>query len=130
MINSKVELSYILRYSLAGIVNAIVGLGSIFILMGIGLSALTANIAGYALALTIAFLVGKTFVFRSKGRSGPESVRYLIAFLFSFLCNIATLQFSLKVFKLSPWLAQGTAIAIYVIIMYLFGRLFVFRSIT
>lgn len=130
MFNRKDEFSYVLRYSLAGVINAIVGLGSIFLLMDIGVSAVLANLTGYALALSIAFVVGKTFVFRSKGRSGPESVRYLIAFLLSFLCNLAVLQLALKFFEFRPWVSQGLAIASYVVVMYLCGRLFVFSPAT
>jgi len=128
MLNWKKEFLYVLRYSLAGIINAVVGLGSIFLFLGIGYSPIIANALGYALALTIAFVIGKTFVYRSKGRSGPESLRYLIAFMFSFMCNIGALQISIKLFGLRPWVSQGIAIATYIVIMYFCSRVFVFSS--
>ena len=130
MLNRKGELAYIFRYSLAGILNAIVGLGSVFFLMSFGFPAIIANTIGYALALTIAFGTGKTFVFQSKAWARPESIRYLIAFVFSFLCNLLILQLSLKYLGLRPWISQGAAITTYVIVMYLCSRFFVFRSTT
>ena len=129
MPNWRTELQYFSRYSCAGVLNAIVGLGSIFLLMAIGLSPTFANIAGYALSLLLAFVTSKRFVFRSKGRLAPETLRYLAAFGLSFLCNLGALRVSLDIMGFAPAVAQGAAIAVYVMVMYSTSRLLVFPGI-
>lgn len=123
------ESAYITRYACAGGLNAVVGLGSIFVLMWIGLSPILANIIGYLLSLMLAFFTAKKFVFRSAGKVRSESIRYLIAFSLSFLCNLGMLHISLEILMLPTGVAQLIAISSYVVTMYLISRIFVF-SIT
>lgn len=122
------ELQLLWRYACAGGLNAIVGLGSIFVLMWAGSPPIIANVIGYLLGLLLAFFVAKTFVFRSGGSLAPESLRYLLAFGFSFLCNLAVLYGSLNLMKWHPGVAQFASISTYVVVMYFMSRLFVFSG--
>ena len=63
--------------------------------MAIGFSPVVSNVAGYAVGLMLGFVLSKKFVFRSNGRFVAESVRYLIAFIISFLFNLLVLHLSL-----------------------------------
>lgn len=122
------ELQLLWRYACAGGLNAVVGLGSIFALMGVGLPPVIANVIGYLLSLTLAFFVAKTFVFRSGNHLAPESLRYLLAFGFSFLCNLAVLYVSLNLLKWHSGVAQISSISTYVIVMFFMSRFFVFSN--
>ncbi len=123
------ELHLLWRYACAGGLNTVVGMGSIFALTWAGSPPVIANVVGYSLGLMLAFFVARTFVFRSGGSLAPESLRYLLAFGFSFLCNLAVLYGSLSLMKWHPGVAQLAAISTYVIVMYLMSRLFVFSGI-
>lgn len=89
---------------------------------------MVANIAGYGLSLLLAFITAKRFVFRSRARLAPESIRYLAAFAFSFLCNLGALHILLDVFEVRPVAAQLVAIAVYIVVMYSTSRLLVFAA--
>lgn len=122
------ELQLLWRYACAGGLNAVVGLGSIFALMWAGSPPIIANVIGYLLSLILAFFVAKTFVFRSAGHIAPESLRYLLAFGFSFLCNLAVLYGSLNLMEWHSGLAQLAAISTYVVVMFFMSRFFVFSD--
>lgn len=122
------EMRLLWRYACAGGLNAVVGLGSIFVLTWAGSSPIIANVAGYLLGLLLAFFVAKTFVFRSGGSLAPESLRYLLAFGFSFLCNLAVLYGSLNLLKWQSGMAQFAAISTYVVVMFFMSRFFVFSG--
>lgn len=126
MSKQKSELKILRRYASAGVINTAVGLGAIFALMWVGVAPALANVAGYLLSLGMAFLVAKKFVFQSEGHFAPESIRYLIAFAFSFFCNLAVLYASLNMLAWHPGMAQFAAVSTYVIVMYVLSRLFVF----
>lgn len=128
MFKPQSELQLLWRYACAGGLNAVVGLGSIFVLTWAGSPPLIANVIGYLLGLMLAFFVAKTFVFRSGGGLAPESLRYLLAFGFSFLCNLAVLYGSLNLLKWHSGMAQFAAISTYVVVMFFMSRFFVFSG--
>ena len=125
---NRVELGYLIRYALAGGLNAIVGLGSIFLLMHLGLAPLVANILGYAISIVVAFTTARFFFFRSKGKTQHDGAKYIASFLLSFGANLAALQISLKVFQVPEMIAQVIATMAYVITMFCLSRIFVFNN--
>lgn len=120
------EVLYVTRYTGSGAVNTIVGFAVIFLAMAVGFTPVISNIAGFAVGFTLGFVLSKKFVFRSDGHFVGESVRYLIAFVVSFLFNLLVLHLALNQFKISPVPAQIVAALSYTIVMYILARFFVF----
>ena len=60
------------RYSMVGLLNTLLGYGVIFALMALSISALVANAVGYAVALVLAFVLNRQFVFRRPLADIPE----------------------------------------------------------
>jgi putative flippase GtrA len=122
------ETSYVERYIGVGAVNTLIGFSVIFSLMGLGLPPFLANLLGYTVGLLLGFFVSKKIVFRSKGHVNKEAVRYISAFLFSWLLNILILQAALQTMQWNSYLAQVFGAVAYTVAMYLLSRWFVFDS--
>lgn len=123
----RAETGYLARYAGSGAVNTLAGFAVIFFLMAIGVGAKLSNVVGYSVGFFLGFVLSKKLVFRSQGRLVGESVRYLIAFLLAFGVNMLILNSLLRISSVNAFVAQLFAAAGYTIIMYVFGRLFVFR---
>lgn len=121
------EAAYISRYSGSGVVNTIVGFIVIFSAMALGFSPMISNVAGYAVGFMLGFVLSKKFVFRSNGHFVIESIRYLFAFVISFLFNLLVLRITLTYFYLHAVTSQIAAAMCYTLLMYILTRLFVFQ---
>lgn len=122
------EAGYLTRYAGSGLINTLAGFAVIFSAMALGFSPMVANVAGYALGFTLGFVLSKKFVFRSNGHFVAESVRYLAAFVISFLFNLLVLRFALMYANFPAAASQVVAAAAYTLLMYILTRLFVFGS--
>jgi len=121
----RAESTYLGRHVGSGALNTLVGFAVIFVLMWLGVSPYISNVAGYAVGFIFGFVLSKKFVFRSNGHFVTEGVRYFVAFLISFLCNLLILHYLLINF--SALASQIAAAAGYTVIMYLLARTFVFN---
>lgn len=120
------ESALVTRYLGSGVLNSVVGIGVIFVLMAWGMSPLLANISGYFVGFVLGFVVSKKFVFRSNGNFVAENVRYLAAFVVSFLFNVLILRLALNA-GVGFVASQFAAAMSYTVLMYLLTRLFVFK---
>ncbi len=118
------------RFLAGGAFNTMFGLAVIFVLMAVGVGAMVANIAGYGSGLLLSFVVNRRFVFRATGAISCELLRFIVAFLSSFLANLATLHVLTRYTQVDPFVAQLIAISVYVVLMFGLCRAFVFRSHT
>lgn len=125
---NKIEVHYLFKYISSGLLNTLAGFLIIFAAMGLGASPLLSNIAGYSTGFVFGFVLSKKFVFRSQGHFARESLRYLLAFAFSFLCNILALQLYLQHYPSREIMGQVISAATYTTLMYLLIRFYVFRS--
>jgi putative flippase GtrA len=124
----RTEFGYLVRFVIAGGLNAMVGLGSIFLLMYLGVSPVVANVMGYAISLAVAFFTARVFVFRSVGRKGHDGIKYLASFLISFGANLLMLHICLEQLLLNKNISQLLATCAYVGTMFLLSRIFVFNK--
>lgn len=122
------ESAYLGRYLGSGAVNTLVGIAVIFVLMWLHISPFIANVAGYAVGFIFGFMLTKKYVFRSNGHFLAESIRYLIAFIVSFLFNFLVLHYSINILKFPAASAQLAAAAGYTLLMYILTRVFVFKT--
>lgn len=122
------ESAYLGRYAGSGVLNTLVGFAIIFLLMGLGASPIIANVGGYLVGLIMGFFVAKKIVFRSEGHVTAEGIRYLAAFLASYVLNLLVLQFALASLHWNAILAQLLAAATFSTIMYLLTRWLVFHA--
>lgn len=125
----RAESKLLQRYLGVGAINTLVGFAAIFLLTWQGASPWVANVSGYAVGLTVGFVLSRTLVFGSRrGGLGREGMRYLMAFALAFLANLVVLKLSLERLDLSPYAAQLLAAATYTGAMYLLCRHVVFTN--
>lgn len=122
----KHEAHRMMRYAISGGLNTLVGFGIIFALMGLGVSAVLANVIGYTVGFIQSFFFSKKFVFRSDGKMASEGLRYLYMFIICFLLNLAVLK-TLLAYDVRPLLAQLAAACTYSGLMYVLSAWLVFR---
>jgi putative flippase GtrA len=120
------ETARVIRYACSGGLNTLLGFAVIFSLTWLGSSPFIANIAGYAVGLVVGFFVSKLFVFRSKKLGAGQIVKYLFAFVISYLANLWVLHLTLHRYELAPMLCQALAAFTYTAIMYVLSRYVVF----
>lgn len=125
----KKELKLLERFSFVGIFNTVLGYSLIFFLMFIGVGPYLSNALGYAVGFFISFLLNKHFVFRSKGRTSLEGLKFLGFMGIAYLLNFAVLHVLFR-FSINAYLSQLLSGAIYSLSMYLFSRKWVFLSST
>lgn len=121
------EVEYLARYAGSGVLNTIVGFIVIFTAMGLGFSPIVSNISGYAVGFMLGFVLSKKIVFRTNGHFVAESIRYLIAFVVSFLFNLLVLRLALTYLAVHVVLSQVLAAGSYTLLMYILTRYLVFR---
>ena len=117
----------LVRYTWGGLITTIIGFLVIFTSMKFGLSPFVSNAVGYGVGLILSFMISKNFVFKSDGHLVIESIRYLTAFVISFLVNLFVLHTSLINFMLPMLASQILAALSYTLLMYLFMCVFVFN---
>jgi len=120
--------AHLVRYAWGGLITTTIGFLVIFISMKIGLSPFVSNAVGYGVGLILSFMISKNFVFKSDGHLVTESIRYLTAFIISFLVNLLVLHTSLINFMLPILPSQILAALSYTLLMYLFMCFFVFNT--
>ncbi len=118
-----------LKYAAAGVVNTGVGYGVFWIaLRGLNLSPETANAIGYVVALSIAFLLNRFFVFTGARISWVSATRFLIGFAVAFALNQLVLLLLVRFYLVQPEIAQLFAMAIYTVSFYAINKYFVFAT--
>lgn len=123
----KQEILFLTRYAGSGALNTLGGFICIFSAMAIGFSPISSNVIGYGVGFLLGFIFTKKFVFRSNGDFVVEGVRYLLSFIFCFLCNLLILQLALY-FGVDAIVSQFIAAFTYTTLMYLSSRLFIFNA--
>lgn len=124
----RTERRLLSRFALAGLLNAVVSLSTIYVCLSSGVSPLMSNISGYAVGLVISFTLSKAFVFESRRRTGPELGRFVVAFILSFGANLVVLGVLTESGLVAPFVAQLAAISTYVVMMFSLSRWVVFKA--
>jgi len=124
----RVEANYIARYSGSGLVNTVVGFLVILLAMAAGFTPVVSNVAGYTVGFILGFVLSKKFVFRSNGHFVGESIRYLAAFIVSYLINLFVLYLAITYLNMHAVVSQFVAAIAYTVCMYILTRFFVFNS--
>lgn len=115
-------------FLLTGFANSAAGWAIIIGCLAVGMSGLTANLAGYGVGLVLSFTLNRRWVFGVRGViSGHELIRFLSAFLVAYGANVAVLLYAQSILGASSILAQLPAIATYVLIFFLLSKRFVFK---
>lgn len=115
------------KYSLAGVINSLVGYAVIFGCMLAGMEPTTSNVAGYAVGLVTSYFQSRFWVFRSENAVFAETVRFLLGFVVAFLANFTVLKLLLA-HGTNAYLAQAIACVVYIVVGFFLNSVFVFSK--
>ncbi len=118
------------RFLLVGIVNTAVGLGSIWVLIGLaGWADLPANAAGYGIGLACSFTLNRRWTFAHRGAWWPAFWRFLLVFGVAYTANVACMLTLRDAFHMDRYLAHALATVPYTALFFVGSRLFAFRPL-
>jgi putative flippase GtrA len=119
----------VLRYSVVGVLNSLVGLSAIFaIKFFTDAGNVQANFIGYVVGFACSYVFNSRWTFAYKGPTAAGIVKFAAVMIFAYLCNLATVLVAIDVFALNSYLAQAIGILPYTTVGYLGGRFFAFNA--
>jgi polyisoprenyl-phosphate glycosyltransferase len=119
----------LIRYLLVGVVNTLVGLGTIYLAMYfLQMSVASSNAFGYAIGIMVSFALNKKWTFDSQDHVVYSFLRYLLVLLVAYVTNLATVLYAHSHFELNPYLSQALGIIPYTTIGFLGSRYFAIRE--
>lgn len=119
------------KYSVVGVFNTIIGLGTIFILYNIyHVNYILSNVSGYSLGLINSFIWNKKWTFRSDSHYSKEIFPFLIIFIVSYIANLVTVILSVEALKINANVSQILGIGSYTITNFSSNRKWTFSKKT
>ena len=118
----------IVRFVAVGLLNTALGAGTIFLLMWVGVSAVPANLCGYALGLCSSFLLNRSWTFKSRRPASQALGPFIAVFAVAYLANLAVLVAGIDMFGWNPYAVQAVAIGLYTLVSFVGFRRFAFRG--
>ncbi len=118
-----------LRFVVVGVLNTLVGLAVIYgCKYFLGLGDVAANVAGYAVGLTVSFVLNSSWTFGYTGPKLAAAARFLGVFAVSYGVNLGTVMGLIHLAGMNSYLAQAAGMPVYTICFYLLSRSYAFRE--
>jgi len=119
-----------IRFLIVGAINTASGLITIYLCKWLLESGdLFANMYGYAVGLTLSFLLNRGWTFRHSGNMMTAIPRFLAIFALAYVSNLFAVLIALGALGMNSYLSQAIGVVPYTLIFYLGSRYFVFRSV-
>lgn len=115
------------RFATSGLANTLIGYAVIYGLMAAGVNPYASNAAGYIVGFTIAFVLHRSWVFRSRTNLRITAPRYIVAVLICYVLNLVGLRLSIEL-GAPAWAGQIAGGLIYTAALYAVTSLWVFRD--
>lgn len=114
-------------FSLVGVVNGVVGIGTIVIAGLLGASPVLANALGYGAGLLASFMLNSRVTFHSRRVDRFTVARFLAAFAIAFAANLGVVKVVTDVVDGHKVLGSLAGTPLYVAIFYVLCEYWVFR---
>jgi putative flippase GtrA len=111
-----------------GLANTAIGVGVIAGGILAGLPPLAANASGFLVGLCVSFVLNSRFTFGVRTGNGWMVLRYLVAFLVAYGCNLGTVLLLDHLFPGQVVLTHVAGIVPYTIVFFLLAEVFVFGN--
>lgn len=118
-----------IRFLAVGVTNTIVGYAvfsalTVWAFAGIPLGYLLSLVVSYAVSITLAFWLYRTFVFPVKGRILSDFAKFVGVYIVSIALNAVLLPLFVEIVGLNPLVAQAISLVLTTLISY-FGHKYV-----
>ena len=112
--------------------TSVIGVGVYELFYRLGFASWFANTVSTVLAVTVAYVTNKLFVFESKGLSRRELWREIVTFyggrLFTYLLETGLLMYFVDYKKFSSIICKVCTTVLVIILNYVISKLFVFKK--
>ncbi|VXA95821.1 GtrA-like protein [Burkholderia sp. 8Y] len=115
-----------LKYLLVGGLNTVLSTAIIFGVQAAGSSPVVANMIGYAIGILVSFALNSKFTFKTAA-TRESALRFLVVVLVSYLCNLGTVLFTLRLTH-APYLAQVSGIPVYLVVGFIGNKYWALRG--
>jgi putative flippase GtrA len=120
--------SSLLRFAITGVLNTIVGLGTIYALKWFGgVDDTPANAVGYVVGVLFSLVVHSRWTFQSRESLISIAPRFLTVILIAYFTNLGCVHLLIQSMQVNSYLAQALGTIPYTVITYLASRWWVFR---
>ena len=124
----KLFASSLWRFAITGVLNTLVGLGTIYALKWFGnVEDTRANAAGYVVGVLFSLVLNSRWTFRSRESLLRIAPRYFAVILVAYFANLGCVHFLIRSLQVNSYLAQALGTIPYTTITYLASRWWVFR---
>jgi putative flippase GtrA len=118
-----------LRFAGVGAVNTAIGFGVICAAMAwLHASPALANVLGYAIGLTISFMLNRNWTFGSRQKFRRQLPKYLLVTAVCYLVNLKLVMTAISTFSANPYWAQLMGVFFYSGSTFVCYRWFVFPT--
>jgi putative flippase GtrA len=120
------------RFLCVGAINTFVGygifaIGNEWLFPGVPFGYLLALALSYAIALILAFILYRRFVFQVRGNIFIDLLRFISVYALSIGVNVVALPFLVEVAHVVPLIAQALILVVTTLVSYFGHRYFSFR---
>jgi putative flippase GtrA len=122
-------LETIWKFACSGVANTLFGYSIIYGLMAVGLNPYASNAIGYVAGMVLAFILHRSWIFRSDVDVFHIFPKYASAVLLSYIANLAVLRSAIDI-GLTAWIGQLLGGLAYTSILYVLSLLWVFKART
>ena len=123
------SLSQAFRFGAVGLANTFTGL---LVIYGLKIFAnvgdVEANMAGYAVGMTVSFWLNRRWTFGHYGSRSKSAPKFLVTMAIGYLLNLLTVLVALRVFGVNSYVAQALGIAPFTITSFFLCKYWVFRA--
>ncbi|MDG7001057.1 MAG: GtrA family protein [Nitrososphaerota archaeon] len=120
----------LLKFIAVGVLNSMLGYSVIFGCMYLGKMAPgTSNVAGYAVGLTVSYILNRRYTFNSKKSRRAEITRFMAVFLIAYALNLLVLLAMIHRFKMNADISQILSGVVYIAAAFIMNKYYVFQAI-
>lgn len=110
-----------------GCINTLVGLSTIYLLKFVfHMSDMPANACGYAVGITVSFLLNRNITFRHRGPVLESFLRFFFVVALAYVVNLGVVEFAIRGLEVNSYLSQALGVPPYTLVGFIGSRLFAF----
>ncbi len=119
----------LLQFLTVGVANTAIGLSSIFVAMRfLDMSEAAANALGYAIGVTLSFVINRAWTFCDGAAATKSFPRWLVVASCAYLSNLVVVLAAYRILGLDAYLSQLFGVPVYTGVGFLGARHYAFRD--
>ncbi len=117
------------KFLSVGALNTLVGLLTIYAAKWfLEWDDVVANAVGYAVGMTLSFVLNSSWTFSFTGQQWPAFARFIAVSLVAYAANLAAVLLAIRGLGIGSYVAQALGIPVYTVSVYLASKHLVFRA--